>query len=141
MQIVVAPASTRTAAAAIQALLARGSSSISIKGLYRDLSKVPAEFQKHKNFEAAQGDVSDPATLNFTGATAVLAVTPPTFTGDAEAHAQNVSRNVADAVEKSGTVKKLVLLSSVGAQRSEGVVCPSSSIETDCETSPIIANV
>ncbi|KAI9172624.1 putative nucleoside-diphosphate-sugar epimerase [Paramyrothecium foliicola] len=121
MQIVVAPASTRTAAAAIQALLDRASADTTIKAYYRDLGRVPAEFRKHKALSPVQGDVSDPSTLDFAGADAVLAVTPPTFTGDMEAHALAVSHNVTEAAEKAGTVKKLVLLSSMGAELSSGV--------------------
>lgn len=122
MRVTVAPASTRTGAAVIRSLLA-APGPIEINALYRNLSKVPKEFADRANFHARQGDVSEPATLDFTGSDAVLAITPPAFDGrDIVAHAETVSKNVKDAIEKSGSVQRLVLLSSAGAQFSTGVV-------------------
>lgn len=124
MQIVIAPASTKTGAAAVRALLSAQNSSLRVKALYRDLHKVPDEFRHREDFTAVQADVSDASSLEFSGADAVLAITPPVFDGrDPVGHSQLVSNNVRDAIEKAGCVKRLVLLSSVGAEFAEGVVC------------------
>ncbi|KAM0424165.1 hypothetical protein ACHAPT_010534 [Fusarium lateritium] len=123
MQVTIAPASTRTGAAIVRSLLS-SEKSINIKALYRNVKKAPEEFTSHDNFtalEADVSDVSDASSLDFSGSDAVVAITPPVFDGrDIVAYAENVSKNVRDAVEKAGTVKRLVLLSSVGAEFSEG---------------------
>ncbi|KAM0551845.1 hypothetical protein ACHAPJ_008181 [Fusarium lateritium] len=93
-----------------------------IKALYRDLKKVPDEFNSTDNFTAVQGEVCDAATLDFSGSDAVLACLPPAYDGrDIIAHAQTVSSNIRDAIDKAGGVKRLVLLTSVGAEFAEGV--------------------
>ncbi|KAJ6440590.1 Major facilitator superfamily domain, general substrate transporter [Purpureocillium lavendulum] len=108
--------------AVIRCLLAQAPDSVDIHALYRNLAKVPKDFAERPNFHALQGDISDPATLDFTGSDAVLAITPPAFDGrDIVKHAEVVSKNVKDAIEAAGSVKRLVLLSSVGAQLGEGV--------------------
>ncbi|PWI75656.1 putative nucleoside-diphosphate-sugar epimerase [Purpureocillium lilacinum] len=122
MHVTIAPASTRTAAAVIRSLLAEAPDSVDIHALYRNLARVPKEFADKPNFHALQGDVADPTTLDFTGSDAVLAITPPTFEGgDIVKQAEILSKNVKDAIEAAGSVKRLVLLSSVGAQLREGV--------------------
>ncbi|KAJ4182416.1 hypothetical protein NW755_010466 [Fusarium falciforme] len=121
MQVTIAPASTKTGAAIVRSLLSSENQSINIKALYRNVKKAPDEFTSHDNFTAIEADVSDASSLDFSGSDAVLAITPPVYDGrDIVAHATNVSKNVRDAVEKAGTVKRLVLLSSVGAEFSEG---------------------
>lgn len=123
MHVTIAPASTKTGAAIIRSLLSFGDQSINVKALYRNVKKAPEEFTSHDNFTAVEADVSDASSLDFSGSDAVLAITPPVYDGrDIVAHATNVSKNVCDAVEKAGTVKRLVLLSSVGAEFSEGTV-------------------
>lgn len=120
MLITVAPASTRTGAAVVRALLA--TDSVQVNALYRDIGKVPEEFSSHHNFNSVKANVSDASTLDFSGSDAVLAITPPLYTGaDIVAHANLVSRNVRTAAEKAG-IQRLVLLSSVGAQYSKGIV-------------------
>ena len=122
MQITVVPASPKTGQAAIRSLLADPSNP-SVKGYYRDLSKVPAEFTSNPRFEAVQGDVEDAATLDFSGSDAVFNITPPLYEEkDIVAHARLVSENVKAAVQKADSVKRLVLLSSVGAQYDHGTV-------------------
>ncbi|KAF4973158.1 hypothetical protein FSARC_502 [Fusarium sarcochroum] len=121
MQITIAPASMKTSAAAIRSLLLQDKS-VRIKALYRDLKKVPDEFNSVDNLIAVQGDVCDAYTLDFSGSDAVLACLPPAYDGrDIIAHAETVANNIRDAVEKSGSVKRLVLLSSMGAEFAEGV--------------------
>jgi uncharacterized protein YbjT (DUF2867 family) len=127
MHITVVPASTRTGQAAIRALLADPTNP-TVKGIYRDLSKVPAEFKSHPRFAAVQGNVEDASTLDFTGSDAVLNITPPVYDErDFVAHARMVSENAKAAIQKAGSVKRLVLLSSVGAQYDHGVVSVESS--------------
>lgn len=123
MHITVVPASPKTGLATIRALLASPGQPM-IRGYYRDLAKVPAELTaQHPRFEAVQGDVEDLDTLDFSGSDAVFNITPPVYEEgkDIVAHAQLVSENVKTAVRKAG-VRKLVLLSSVGAQYESGTV-------------------
>lgn len=126
MKVLVVPASTKTATAAIRSLLHETSppeQPIEIKAVYRDPSKAPAEFTSQPNFEAVKGDISDASSLDFTGADAVLTLTPPVFDGrDIVKNAETVSQNVKEAIERAPSVKRLVLLSSMGAHLSEGVV-------------------
>ncbi|KAF5557202.1 nucleoside-diphosphate-sugar epimerase [Fusarium phyllophilum] len=121
MQVTIAPASNKTSTAAIRSLLSQNHD-VQVKGLYRDPKKVPDEFSSANKFTAVQGDVGDVNTLDFSGADAVLMVLPPAYDGrDIVEHAQRISNNVKIAIEKSGSVKRLALLSSVGAEFSEGV--------------------
>ncbi|KAF4983548.1 hypothetical protein FZEAL_1083 [Fusarium zealandicum] len=122
MQITIAPASTKTGAAIVRSLLSPRDQNLRVRALYRDVKKVPDEFKTHDNFTVVQADVSDASSLDFSGSDAVLAITPPVCDGRNIAdHANLVSKNVCDAIDKSGTVKRLVLLSSMGAEFAEGV--------------------
>ena len=95
-----------------------------VRGVYRDTAKVPGDLAGSSVFEAVQGDVNDAVSLDFAGADAVLAITPPVFEGaDIVARARKMSENTKKAIEKAGTVKKLVLLSSIGAHLDHDVVC------------------
>ncbi|KAJ4285945.1 hypothetical protein N0V88_008206 [Collariella sp. IMI 366227] len=119
MHVVVVPASPKTGQATVRALLA-DSSNPSVKAYYRDLAKVPAEFTSNPRFEAVKGDVEEVSTLDFAGSDTVINITPPIFDEqDIVAHAKLVSENVKAAVQKAG-VKKVVYLSSVGAQYDHG---------------------
>ncbi|GAB1318507.1 NAD-dependent epimerase/dehydratase [Madurella fahalii] len=121
MHITVVPASPKTGQATIRALLADPSNP-TVKGVYRDLAKVPAEFKSNPRFEAVQGNVEDASSLDFAGSDAVLNITPPLYDDqDIIAHARLVSANTKAALLKAGSVKRLVLLSSVGAQYDHGV--------------------
>ncbi|CZR48580.1 uncharacterized protein FPRO_04095 [Fusarium proliferatum ET1] len=121
MQVTIAPASNKTSTAAIRSLLSQNPE-VQVRGLYRDLKKVPDEFNSANNFKAVQGDVGDVNTLDFSGSDAVLMVLPPAYDGrDIVEHAQRISSNVKAAIEKASCVKRLVLLSSVGAEFSDGV--------------------
>ncbi|KAL1839881.1 hypothetical protein VTJ49DRAFT_1016 [Mycothermus thermophilus] len=120
MHITVVPASPKTGQATIRALLADPSGP-AVRGYYRNLSKVPADFQSNPRFEAVRGDVEDAATLDFSGSDAVLNITPPLFDErDIVEHARLVSENVKAAVKKAASVKRLVYLSSAGAQYDHG---------------------
>lgn len=122
MRITIVPASNKTSTAAIHWLLPQNPF-FEVHGVYRDLERVPDEFNSVENFTAVQGDVADTSTLNFADTDAVVMVLPPAYDGrDIVAHARQISNNVKDAIEKSGSVKRLVLLSSLGAEFAEGVV-------------------
>ncbi|KAK2606013.1 hypothetical protein QQS21_003530 [Conoideocrella luteorostrata] len=124
MLITVVPASTKTGSAVIRSILANPPSgaTVDIQAVYRKTSKALPEFTSNPRFTAVQGGIDDPASLDLTGSDVVVAVTPPVFeSGDMVALTKKRSENVKTAIEKSGTVKKLVLLSSVGAQFSRGV--------------------
>ncbi|KAG9506285.1 hypothetical protein J7337_003267 [Fusarium musae] len=121
MQVTIAPASNKTSTAAIRSLLSQNPKA-QVTGLYRDLKKVPDEFSSAGNFTAVQGDVGDVNTLDFSGSDAVLMVLPPAYDGrDIVEHAKRISNNVKTAIERAGSVGRLVLLSSVGAEFSEDV--------------------
>ncbi|KAM0328652.1 hypothetical protein ACHAQA_005064 [Verticillium albo-atrum] len=120
MKVSVIPASAQTCREAIETLLADGS--VEVIGYYRDLRKAPEHFTKHANFTAVQGDLSEPSTLDFKGSTAILTLSPPKLDGsDYVAVAKEVANNVRQAAQKSGSVQRLVYVSSMGAQFDDGV--------------------
>ncbi|RYP43755.1 hypothetical protein DL768_009710 [Monosporascus sp. mg162] len=121
MKFIVAPASSKTGRATVQALLNDRSAPL-VVGIYRNLGKVPAGFSSYPNFKAVQGDLTDPSALDFAGADGVVVMTPPKYDGsDVIAHARVIAENVRDAVSRASSVKRLVYISSGGAQYSEGV--------------------
>jgi putative NADH-flavin reductase len=120
MRVTVVPASTKSGVATIRSLLSKP---VQVRGIYRDLSKIPATFSADANFSAIEGNASDEGALDLTGSDAVLAIIPPVFDGrDPIEHAKKLSSNIKTAIEMAGNVKILVLLSSGGAEFSEGVV-------------------
>jgi len=122
MQITVCPASAKVGQATIQALL-DDKASPAVVGVYRDVSKVPDRFKSHPKFKAVQGDVSDATKLEFSGSDAVLSITPPLFDGsDMIEHAKRAAENTKTAIKSSGSVKRLVYVSSMGAQHNHGTV-------------------
>jgi uncharacterized protein YbjT (DUF2867 family) len=127
MRVFVVPASGKTAIAAIRSLLDQTSSQdyppIEIKAVYRNTAKALPEFISKSNIEVLKGDITDASSLDFTGADAVITLTPSVYDGrDIVKYAETVSENVKAAIERAGTVKRLVLVSSMGAHLSEGVV-------------------
>ncbi|KAM0665614.1 hypothetical protein ACQRIU_005875 [Beauveria bassiana] len=122
MRITIVPAGPKTSAATIRRLLQGASTDVDVYGIYRNLSKVPEDFGCHENFHAVYGDVEDASSLDVGGSDAVMTSTPPFFTGeDPFVKAEQVSRNVKDAIERAGGVKRLMLLSSLGAEFEQGV--------------------
>ncbi len=122
MHITVVPASTKTSQAAIRTLLADASGP-TVRGVYRNLARVPEEFKVNPRFEAMQGDIEDADSLDFSGSDAVMTVQPPHYDGrDTIAHAKKVSENTKAAIQKAGSVKRLVYISSQGAQYDQGTV-------------------
>ncbi|KAJ5689027.1 hypothetical protein N7462_003419 [Penicillium macrosclerotiorum] len=119
MQVTIIPASTNTGAATIRSLLSKP---VQIRGVYRDLSKVPATFLAQPNFSAIEGDISKKGSFSLKESDAILAIMPPVFDGqDPVQQAERASLNIKTAIEMAGDIKKVVLLSSVGAEFSEGV--------------------
>lgn len=122
IHITVVPASTQAGKRTIAALLSSPTKPV-IRGIYRDLSKAPAESTAHSNFEATTGDVSAGTGLDFTGSDAVFYVPPPTYDGaDLAEFATKAANNVKKALQDAATVKKLLLFSSMGAQYDHGIV-------------------
>ncbi|CAF3536586.1 hypothetical protein SNK03_007214 [Fusarium graminearum] len=118
--ITVLPASTKAGRETIRALLA-SESKPSVRAVYRDPSKAPAEFIQNSNFEAVNGDVGDGNSLNFTGSNVVFYIPPPTYDGtDQGEWATRAANNVKKALE-AANVKRLVILSAIGAQNSSGI--------------------
>jgi hypothetical protein len=123
MRVAIVPASTKTAVAAIESLLHTNETAgkrVEIRAFYRDRKRVPNDFKTEGCFQAVQGSPDDADSLDFSHVDAVLTITPPAVTTD---QAEVMSRNVKEAIEKAGCVRKLVLLSSLGAHLAEGVVC------------------
>lgn len=127
MRIAIVPASPKTAAAAIRTLLHGNTASgsiVEIRAFYRDTKRAPLEFTGDSRFRALKGELEDPNSLDLADIDAILTITPPAIApsiGLAE-DAERASRGVKEATERAGCVKKLVLLSSLGAHLSEGVV-------------------
>lgn len=118
--ITVLPASTQAGKETIRVLLE--SETTSVRGIYRDPSKAPAEFTQHPRFEAAKGDVTTGVGLDFSRSDAVFYVPPPTYDGtDHGEFATTTANHVADALKTAG-VKRLLLHSAVGAQHDHGIV-------------------
>lgn len=116
MHITIVPASGQIARQTISILLADPSNP-KVRGVYRNLDRVPAELRSHPRFTAVKGDIEDGSSLDVSGSDAVFTVQPPIYDGrDTIAHTKAVSENTKAAVKKSGTVKRFVYLSSVGAQ-------------------------
>ncbi|KAE9576534.1 hypothetical protein CGCF415_v002000 [Colletotrichum fructicola] len=121
MQIVVVPASPKTGQATIRALL-EDPSEPTVTGVYRDTGRVPTEFREHPRFRAVKGDVANVGSLKFSGADAVVTITPPSYSESKPlTRAREMAANVKYAIGMAGdTVKRLVYISSVGAQLEHG---------------------
>lgn len=122
-QITVLPASARTSQSTIRALLAHPSQPI-VKGVYRDPSKAPEEFQSNPRFEVITGDMKDASTLNLDGSTAVIVTIPPVRDEavDITANAKILASNVKVAIQNAPSVKRVVMVSTKGAQYEHGLV-------------------
>ncbi|RGP81293.1 hypothetical protein FLONG3_437 [Fusarium longipes] len=121
MQLTIVPASSQVCQTAIRVLLSQDTSH-TIVGIYRDPNKVPADLKSHPNFRFIIGNLAERETLDFSGSDAVLVTTPAAFTStDVSAHIKCITENVRSAIKRAGSVKRLVYVSSVGAQYHEGV--------------------
>ncbi|EQB50114.1 hypothetical protein CGLO_10492 [Colletotrichum gloeosporioides Cg-14] len=144
MQLTVVPASSQVCQVALRALLAQHSSH-KVVGIYRDLGKVPSDLKSHPNFRAIRGNLAEAETIDLTGSDAVLFTTPAAFASpDVSAHNNLITDNVRNAVKKAGSVKRLVYVSSVGAQYHEGVGEVKSNYESErayCGVAPEVVFV
>ncbi|OJJ65939.1 hypothetical protein ASPBRDRAFT_436159 [Aspergillus brasiliensis CBS 101740] len=123
MLIAVLPASPKSAQETIRSLLEADqlTAPVHVRAIYRDVAKAPAEFVAHGSFHAVAGDLSHAASLDLGGVDTVFAITPPRYDGsDMMQWARQASENTRVAIRKAGTVKRLVLLSSMGAEQPEG---------------------
>ncbi|PWY96140.1 NAD(P)-binding protein [Aspergillus sclerotioniger CBS 115572] len=123
MLVAVLPASPKTAQETIRVLLEADqlTSPVGVHAIYRDLSKAPREFCAHAGFHAVAGDLNDATSLDLGGADTVFAITPPRYDGsDMMQWATIASENTRLAIQKAGSVKRLVLLSSMGAEQPSG---------------------
>ncbi|KAJ4258830.1 hypothetical protein NW762_007917 [Fusarium torreyae] len=119
--ITIIPASTKAGKETIRHLLASPEKP-SVRAVYRDTSKAPAEYAEHPNFESVKGDVADRDSLDFSDTDAVLYVPPPTYDQIDQADwAKQAATNV-KSVLQAADVKKLVVLSGLGSQYDHGIV-------------------
>lgn len=122
MQFTVLPAGSQTGMATIDFLL-KGDHGHTVVGVYRNVSKAPAKYTSHPNFKAIQGDMDNGSSLDFTGSDAVLTLAPPRFDSEDIAKvSKSTSENIKAAIERSGTVKRLIFVSSLGAEVPTGTV-------------------
>jgi uncharacterized protein YbjT (DUF2867 family) len=122
MQFTVLPASSQACSAATRALLSHESAPTVI-GICRNDVKIPRDIKDHPWFWFTRGDLDSPETLDFAGSAGVLVTTPASFADpDAHAYTRRIATNIRNSVVKSGSVKRLVYISSLGAQHSTGVV-------------------
>lgn len=121
MSVAVIPACSRTARAIIRRLLDEDQPSpVRVRGLYKDISCVPHEFRSHPNFEVTEGDASNAtAILNVASrADAILAIVTGQGNGDCYGSdilqwTKSISEHVRLAVQRTVSIKRIVLLSSM----------------------------
>ncbi|KAF5025012.1 hypothetical protein F66182_2963 [Fusarium sp. NRRL 66182] len=119
--ITVLPATTKAGRETIRSLLEAESKPI-VRGVYRNTSKVPDEFAKNSNFEAVQGDVGSGDSLDFSRSDAVFYIPPPIYDGTDEGDwATRTATNVKSALGNAPSVKRLLILSAIGAQNENGI--------------------
>ena len=122
LRITILPASTQAGKETIRTLLLDKRQPL-IHAVYRDPAKAPPEFTSHANFEAAKGDVSGGSELDFSRSDAVFYIPPPTYDGcDTADFARNAANKVKAALQKASSVKRLLLLSAIGAQHDKDIV-------------------
>jgi hypothetical protein len=123
LRITIVPASTKAGRETIRQLLEFKEKSLTIRGIYRDTSKVPSEFTQHANFEATEGDVGTASGLDFSSSDAVFYIPPPTYDGtDQGEWATQSAKNVKSAILGAPSVKRLLIFSAVGSQHDHGIV-------------------
>jgi putative NADH-flavin reductase len=121
LRFTVVPASTGAGRATIRSLLS-SKIPLTVHGIYRDVSKSPAEFTSYPNFTASTGDVSSGEGLDVSGSDAVLYVPPPPVSGtDLDEFSNRTAHHVKEALAEA-SVKRLVLISSMGSQYDREIV-------------------
>lgn len=123
-RIVILPASTKAGRETIRVLL-QSESKPFVRAVYRNPAKAPAEFLQNPNFEAVQGDVSSGSGLDFAGFNTLFYIPPPTYEpgADQSEFATRAATNIKDAINKAGTVSRLLIFSAVGSQYDRDIVC------------------
>lgn len=123
MKITVIPASTQAGKATIEALLKHESQS-QIQAIYRDTSKAPAAFVDNGLFKAVQGGLDEGSNLDFGDSDAVFYIPPPTYDENVDSgdFATRGANKVKSALQKSSSVRRLVIFSALGAQHPDSIV-------------------
>ncbi|CAF3463342.1 unnamed protein product [Rotaria sp. Silwood1] len=117
MSYVVTAATGQVGSAVVNYLL---SQSVSVRAVIRSESR--SEYFTSRNIEVAIADLTnaDALTKAFQGAKAVFAMNPPVYeTSDMNTAAMKVSNALAAAIQ-AAQVPRVVILSSVGAEKSSG---------------------
>jgi uncharacterized protein YbjT (DUF2867 family) len=117
MSYIVTGATGRVGSAIINHLLAQ---SVPIRAVIRSENK--AQLFESRHIEVAIADLADANALikAFQGARAVFAMNPPTYeSADLQITAAHISNALATAI-KAAKVSRVVILSSVGAEKSSG---------------------
>jgi putative NAD(P)-binding protein len=115
------PASTGAGKATIRSLLS-SKTPLTVHGIYRNVSKAPAEFTSNPNFTASTGDVSSGEGLDFSVSDAVLYIPPPPGSGTNLDEFSNTTANHVKHALAKASVKRLVLISSMGSQYDREIV-------------------
>lgn len=133
MKVSIIPASTQAGKATIEAMLKRDDPP-DIRAIYRNPSKAPSEFTSHSAFEAVKGGLDDGLDLDFSGSDTVFYVPPPSYDEavDSADHATRTATRVKAALQKAPTVRRLVLLSALGAQHASGIVSGPVKLPNSC---------
>ena len=117
MPYVVTGATGQVGSAVVDYLL---SQSLPIRAVLRSANKSSSFSSRHVDVAIADLTDVNALTAAFQGAKAVFAMSPPTYENpDLLGAATNVSRALAEAI-KTAQVPRVVVLSSVGAERSSG---------------------
>lgn len=132
---VITGATGNTGSVVADKLLAKG---VKVRVIGRDANRLKRFTDK--GAEGFIADVNDPEALTkaFSGATAVYAMVPPDISSpDVRAHYNRVGDDLVTAIQKNG-VKHAVVLSSVGADKTEktGVVVGMHDLEKKVEAIP-----
>ena len=114
MQVTVLPASSNVGEETVRQLLA-SSADLTVRAVYRNVDKAPEEFKSNPRFKAVRGDVGT-GDLDLDASEAVLYVPPMVLDGtDLDEFAARAAKNVKEAIERAGTVKRLVVQSALGS--------------------------
>jgi len=115
--IVVLTASSRTGTQAVKTLLESGSN---VRAAARNMTKL--ESLKSLGAETVEADLSQPETIKaaLKEGKVLFFINPPVYSGaDMFEEATRVAKVLAEAL-KGSDIKRVVLLSSIGAEQSEG---------------------
>lgn len=122
MRITIVPAGPKTSAGPIRQLLSKAPDSVDVYGVYRNISRAPAEFLSHENFHAVCGDIENASSLDLGGSDAVMTSTPPFSAKKTPLQRQRKCRTMSKMPSKEPAgFKRLMLLSSMGAEFAKGV--------------------